>query len=51
MSYPAAVLGASAILCGVLTYAVLKMFGFGSRNEFVVDGRVRAMREELHECD
>ncbi|KAL1962691.1 hypothetical protein VTN77DRAFT_9235 [Rasamsonia byssochlamydoides] len=39
MSYPAVVLGASAILCGVLTYAVFKMFGFGSRNEFVVDGK------------
>ncbi|KAL4894040.1 hypothetical protein BDV59DRAFT_176727 [Aspergillus ambiguus] len=34
-----ATLGISVILSGFLLYTIGKMFGFGARNEFVVDGR------------
>lgn len=37
------ILGASALFCAIITYAIAKMFGFWSRkNEFNVEGQVRA---------
>ncbi|KAF9890298.1 3-dehydrosphinganine reductase [Aspergillus nanangensis] len=37
--YSATTLGISVIFCGLLMYAIGKMFGFGARNEFDVEGR------------
>jgi 3-dehydrosphinganine reductase len=34
------VLGISALVCTIITYSIAKMFGFGSRNEFIVEGQV-----------
>ncbi|CAI7604032.1 unnamed protein product [Penicillium discolor] len=33
------ILGASALLCTIILYTIAKMFGFGSRNEFNVEGQ------------
>lgn len=34
------ILGASALLCTIILYTIAKMFGFGSQNEFNVEGQV-----------
>lgn len=33
-------LGISVFVCTVIAYTVAKMFGFGRKNEFPVEGRV-----------
>ncbi|CAI7644176.1 unnamed protein product [Penicillium palitans] len=33
------ILGASALLCTIILYTIAKMFGFGSQNEFNVEGQ------------
>lgn len=39
-----ATLGVSFVLCSIIMYTTIaKMFGFGSKNEFEVDGRVRSI--------
>ena len=37
-SYP--VSGVYALVCTIIAYSIAKMFGFGSRNEFIVEGKV-----------
>ena len=41
-------LGIYTILCGLFLYTASKMFGFGSRNQFVVAGRVWTRCLHLH---
>lgn len=36
-------LGVSVLVCTVIAYTLAKMFGFGRRNEFPVEGRVSGM--------
>lgn len=36
-------LGISVLVCTVIAYTVINMFGFGRKNEFPVEGRVSSL--------
>jgi 3-dehydrosphinganine reductase len=45
------ILVVSALVCTIIAYSIAKMFGFGSRNEFKVEGQVSAkLRDWLKLC-
>lgn len=43
---PLPILGLYTLVCTILAYSIAKMFGFGSRNEFTVEGQVG--KKSLH---